>query len=111
MATGAVQWPPQTGAFPNYPALIPGAAANPFIETPEKWYQDECKKLDIQNMALRRTIDSLAEECSTLKTKLQEFDNPDPDSNLRKNLKKRRRRVATEIPRHFRCDICAKAYG
>lgn len=91
--------------------MVAGGPLTPFLGSPEKWYQEECKKLDIQNMALRRTIDDLAVECSELKVKLQEFDSPEEDCSPRKNLKKRRRRVATDIPRHFQCDFCGKAYG
>lgn len=95
----------------NYAPALSGTSAPPFLTAPEKWYEEECKKLDIQNMALQRTIDSLAEECAAVKTKLLEFENPDSDRIHRKNLKKRRRRVAMEIPRHFQCSICSKAYG
>lgn len=104
-------WPAQLGPYGNYVPIVPGAPLPPFLGTPEKWYQEECKKLDIQNMALLKTIDSLAEECTTLKTKLLECSGSDQDSCHRKNRKKRRRRVATEIPRHFQCAICSKAYG
>jgi len=100
-------WPYQS--YP-YSPCIP-VSAPPFLRAPEKWYEEECKKLDIQNMALLRTIDSLEEECVAVKAKLLEFDHPDSDRIHRKNLKKRRRRVAMEIPRHFQCAICSKAYG
>ena len=106
-----VDWPVQLNLFANYVPIVPGAPLPPFLGTPEKWYEEECKKLDIQNMALLKTIDSLAEECVALKTKLLECGSPDQDSCHRKNRKKRRRRMATEIPRHFQCPTCSKAYG
>ncbi len=97
--------------YVNYVPGVPPAPLHPFLDTAEKWYQEECKKLDIQNMALLKTIDSLSEECTALKTKLLEIGHSEQESCLRTNRKKRRRRVATDIPRHFQCSICSKAYG
>ena len=62
-------------------------------------------------MALLKTIESLANECTAMQAKLLECDNPDPDCILGKKRKKRSRRVAVAIPRHFQCPKCAKAYG
>lgn len=111
LSAGPSHW--QSNPFSSLPYVptILTPSLSPFLKAPEMWYQEECKRLDIQNMALLKTIESLANECTAMQAKLLECDNPDPDRIHGKKRKKRSRRVAVAIPRHFQCSKCAKAYG
>ena len=61
-------------------------------------------------MALNRTMASLQSECEALKEQLEELENPELKKS-KKIMNKRKRRIATEIPRHFTCKYCEKSYG
>ena len=76
-----------------------------------KWLNDECSRLDIQNMALRQTLETLKKECRALTDKIEEAEEARNEGEISRAAKKRRRRVANEIPRHFQCAQCSKAYG
>lgn len=86
-------------AIPPYMPVMP--CFNP------AWLNNECDRLDIQNLALCRTIDDLTQQYEEMKKKLDDLENP--ETSVKKE--KRKRRVAKEVPRHFACPHCDKAYG
>ena len=74
-------------------------------------FKDECRSLDIQNMALNQMMDRLKRKNEGLKERIEELEAAKLPEEKNSDQKKRRRRGAREISRHFQCAQCKKAYG
>lgn len=67
------------------------------------WLKSECERLSVQNLALSMTISQLASECKQVEAKLE--------TGVLRRRQRRNRRLATQIPRYFQCEMCEKSYG
>ncbi|CAG9315096.1 unnamed protein product [Blepharisma stoltei] len=69
-------------------------------------YYDEYCKLYVYNLLLKQKIDELAVEKDRFQKRLSNL-----EESLSNGKKKRHRRTADKIERHYTCPICGKSYG
>lgn len=75
-------------------------------------YETLCQEMNLRKAQATQQLQALILEYKNLTSKLERLQaqgNVEPSGGL--NKRKRHRRAADEIERHFTCQVCGKAYG
>jgi len=109
-------------SMPNMPSIPNNDVGNSVVPSDDQnqnYYQEYCR-LYIANVVLTNQMKELVAEKTDLLTKLgklekrrEELQNTKNNFDKDEEKKKRSRRTASEIDRHYRCpiEICQKSYG
>ena len=97
---------------PLHPPVLPATELGSDEHTNEGMY---CKFVEMfrQNHELVSQVRSLASECQLLKETIQAHGFRDGDKLTISSTEKRKRhrRSAKQVERHFECSVCQKSYG